>query len=283
MCYSVDDPPSPPTSPKVLGVVEKSDSVSWVVELEDAPDIVSKYLRRTHSFRGAQSPKRPTKSPRPSPSVDRERVRSVSVPVDHSDKDLWQGEMSRSADNSLEEGAFDSFDLNLDSKDQFDLNLDSKEISFDNLDSKEASDDAFDDGKSSFSLDLQPGDVLEKQRLEEELLGMEVGGVKEGAGEAMMSSEEETSSRTTSSCSHSSASSDGDLLLGNACLPRDALLGDQCLGPRSPVHNNNAEDTKCLDIHRLTTMLPNKCSNDDKLIQNFSNEFHAAKTMEHEL
>ncbi|KAI5752356.1 hypothetical protein M8J77_016306 [Diaphorina citri] len=141
---SSEESQSPPTSPKVLGVVEKSDSVSWVVELEDAPDIVSKYLRRTNSFRSVgQSPKRPTKSPRPSPSapVDRERVRSVSVPVDHSvDKEnIWEVEMSRSADNSLAEGDFDTFDMN--------------------LDSKEACDDAFYD-KSTFSLDLQPSDIL---------------------------------------------------------------------------------------------------------------------------
>uniref|UniRef100_A0A8D8QNR4 CAP-Gly domain-containing linker protein 1 n=2 Tax=Cacopsylla melanoneura TaxID=428564 RepID=A0A8D8QNR4_9HEMI len=265
---SQEDSLSAPTSPKVLGVVEKSDSVSWVVDLEDAPEIVSKYLRRTNSFR--QSPRRPTStkssSPRPSPSpADRERVRSVSVPVDTSaDKEnLWEVEMSRSADNSLEEGDFDTFDMNLDSNKTCDTFYD----------------------KSTFSLDLQPSDIIgfgeeeDKSKPiamedDEELLGMDIVGVvpKDAAGEAMISSGEDTSS----SCSHSeddSSSSEGD----------DRLLSNGS----SPVHNNNSdeikcrEDTKCsLNIHSL---LPtNKmCTNDDKLIQNFSNEYHASKQVEH--
>lgn len=250
-----------------MGVVEKSDSVSWVVELEDAPDIVSKYLRRTNSFRsvGAQSPKRPVKSPRPSPApVDRERVRSVSVPVDTSvDKEnLWEVEMSRSADNSLAEGEFDTFELS-------------------NIDSKDASDAVFFDRKSTFSLDLQPSDILpygeeEKKMEEDDLLGMDIGVVKDAAGEAMISSGEDSSSRATSSCSHSDDESTGS-------SEDMALLGNQNIST-SPVHNNNVE-AKCLDIHRIGTILPErseKCTYDDKLISNFSKDFHAAKPMEHE-
>lgn len=260
--FSQDETPSAPTSPKVLGVVEKSDSVSWVVELEDAPDIVSKYLRRTNSFRSVgQSPKRLTKSPLPSP-VERERVRSVSVPVDHSlDKEnIWEVEMSRSADNSLAEGDFDTFDM------------------------KDAC-DPFCDRKSTFSLDLQPSDILgfgeeeekPKQNImeEDELLGMDIGGVvpKDAAGEAMISSGEETSSSSSQSEDESSsASSEGD----------DRLLSNECLAPNSGVHNNNTgdtclEETECLNIHPYEKI----CTNDDKLIQNFSKDFHASKQMEH--
>lgn len=250
-----------------MGVLEKSDSVSWVVELEDAPDIVSKYLRRTNSFRsvGASSPKRPVKTLRPSPApVDRERVRSVSVPVDTSvDKEnLWEVEMSRSADNSLAEGEFDTFDLS-------------------NIDSKDASDAVFFDRKSTFSLDLQPSDILpygeedgEKKMEEDDLLGMNM--VKDAAGEAMISSGEDSSSRATSSCSHSDSESTGS-------SEDMALLGNQNT-PTSPVHSNNVE-AKCIDMHRLGPILPErseKCKYDDKLISNFSKDFHAAKPMEHE-
>ncbi|XP_018567471.1 uncharacterized protein LOC108908047 isoform X2 [Anoplophora glabripennis] len=54
---------SPPTSPKVKGVVEKSDSVSYVLDLDESPDVVaSRIVRR--SFRNTTPPKNtPTKSP----------------------------------------------------------------------------------------------------------------------------------------------------------------------------------------------------------------------------
>lgn len=54
---------SPPSSPKVKGVVEKSDSVSYVLEMDESPDVTaSRILRR--SFRNSTPPKNtPTKSP----------------------------------------------------------------------------------------------------------------------------------------------------------------------------------------------------------------------------
>ncbi|CAH0555618.1 unnamed protein product, partial [Brassicogethes aeneus] len=58
-----EDDDSPPSSPKVKGVVEKSDSVSYVLDLDESPDIVaSRIVRR--SFRNSTPPKTtPTKSP----------------------------------------------------------------------------------------------------------------------------------------------------------------------------------------------------------------------------
>lgn len=60
---SRNDDSSPPTSPKVKGVVEKSDSVSYVLDLDESPEIVaSRIVRR--SFRNSTPPKTtPTKSP----------------------------------------------------------------------------------------------------------------------------------------------------------------------------------------------------------------------------
>lgn len=58
-----EDDQSPPGSPKVKGVVEKSESVSYVLDLDDSPDVVaSRIIRR--SFRNSTPPKStPTKSP----------------------------------------------------------------------------------------------------------------------------------------------------------------------------------------------------------------------------
>jgi myosin heavy subunit len=60
---SKNDDLSPPSSPKVKGVVEKSDSVSYVLDLDESPEIVaSRIVRR--SFRNSTPPKTtPTKSP----------------------------------------------------------------------------------------------------------------------------------------------------------------------------------------------------------------------------
>ncbi|CAG9759782.1 unnamed protein product [Ceutorhynchus assimilis] len=58
-----EDELSPPASPIVKGVVEKSDSVSYVLDLDESPELVaSRILRR--SFRNTTPPKNtPTKSP----------------------------------------------------------------------------------------------------------------------------------------------------------------------------------------------------------------------------
>lgn len=66
---------SPPASPKVKGVVEKSDSVSYVLDLDENPAVVaSRIVRR--SFRNTTPPKNtPTKSP----ANKRARTKSDSV------------------------------------------------------------------------------------------------------------------------------------------------------------------------------------------------------------
>ncbi|XP_013187212.1 uncharacterized protein LOC106132373 isoform X2 [Amyelois transitella] len=59
-----DSPPSPaaspapgtPPLPAVKGVVEKHDSVSWVLEIEETPEEVASRLARRSSFRAASSP-----------------------------------------------------------------------------------------------------------------------------------------------------------------------------------------------------------------------------------
>lgn len=64
---------SPPASPKVKGVVEKSDSVSYVLDLDESPDLVaSRILRR--SFRNSSAIKITT--PTNSPSNKRPRIRN---------------------------------------------------------------------------------------------------------------------------------------------------------------------------------------------------------------
>ncbi|KAL1490171.1 hypothetical protein ABEB36_012908 [Hypothenemus hampei] len=53
---SADEHSSPPSSPKIKGVVKKSDSVSYVLDLDESPDLVaSRILRR--SFRNPTPPK----------------------------------------------------------------------------------------------------------------------------------------------------------------------------------------------------------------------------------
>ncbi|XP_072380106.1 uncharacterized protein toc isoform X4 [Diabrotica undecimpunctata] len=63
---------SPPTSPKVKSIVEKSDSVSYVLEMDESPEVVASRIVRS-SFRNTTPSKNtPTKSP----SNKRPRIRN---------------------------------------------------------------------------------------------------------------------------------------------------------------------------------------------------------------
>uniref|UniRef100_A0A1B0C993 Microtubule-associated tumor suppressor 1 n=1 Tax=Lutzomyia longipalpis TaxID=7200 RepID=A0A1B0C993_LUTLO len=57
-CFEMEDV-SPPTSPVMKGIVEKSDSVSWVLEMEDesAEALASRVVRRAGSFRAPSQDK----------------------------------------------------------------------------------------------------------------------------------------------------------------------------------------------------------------------------------
>ncbi|XP_059616784.1 uncharacterized protein LOC132261810 isoform X2 [Phlebotomus argentipes] len=63
-CFEMEDV-SPPTSPVMRGIVEKSDSVSWVLEMEDesAEALASRVVRRAGSFR-APSVEKAVKRPK---------------------------------------------------------------------------------------------------------------------------------------------------------------------------------------------------------------------------
>lgn len=64
---------SPPSSPKVKAVVEKSDSVSYVLEMEESPEIIAnKILRR--SFRNLTPPK--TSTPTKCSAIKRPRMKA---------------------------------------------------------------------------------------------------------------------------------------------------------------------------------------------------------------
>ncbi|KAK5645223.1 hypothetical protein RI129_006523 [Pyrocoelia pectoralis] len=66
---------SPPSSPKVKGVVEKSDSVSYVLEIEESPQIIaSRIVRR--SFRNSTPPK--TSTPGSTKFMERTSKSSIS-------------------------------------------------------------------------------------------------------------------------------------------------------------------------------------------------------------
>lgn len=55
----MESPSDGDASPKVLGVVEKSDSVSWVLEIDESPlTVASRMLRRANSLRGVPSNKK---------------------------------------------------------------------------------------------------------------------------------------------------------------------------------------------------------------------------------
>lgn len=79
---------SPPASPKVKGVVEKSDSVSWVVEIDETSEaLLSRLVRRAGSFRGTTPPPASLPSPvhaRTLPPPKRQRCKASSLSLSSS-------------------------------------------------------------------------------------------------------------------------------------------------------------------------------------------------------
>jgi len=76
---------SPPVSPKVKAVVEKSDSVSWVVEMDETPEaLLSRLVRRAGSFRSTVPPVASVPSPAraktlPPPKRQRHKASSLCL------------------------------------------------------------------------------------------------------------------------------------------------------------------------------------------------------------
>nr|CAD7202288.1 unnamed protein product [Timema douglasi] len=86
---------SPPASPRVKGVVEKSDSVSWVVEIDEDPEeVVSRLVRRAGSFRGPPTTPAPIHSParaRTLPPPKRQRCKAASLCLSSSATSISRG------------------------------------------------------------------------------------------------------------------------------------------------------------------------------------------------
>jgi hypothetical protein len=75
-CFMMEDI-SPPTSPIIKGVVEKSDSVSWVLEMDESPEaLASRVVRRAGSFRSSVVDKLHI----PSPVLKRHKSQSSNTP-----------------------------------------------------------------------------------------------------------------------------------------------------------------------------------------------------------
>lgn len=74
---------SPPNSPKVKGIVEKNDSVSYVLEIETPEEMVTRLTRRSSSFRATTSP--PTRE-----ATKRQRTRPKGASVSLSPHSLAQ-------------------------------------------------------------------------------------------------------------------------------------------------------------------------------------------------
>lgn len=97
---------SPPSSPKVKGVVEKSDSVSYVLEMDESPEVVaSRIVRR--SFRNTTPPK---STPSKSPMNKRPRMKNNPLSLSASTSAIitsTKTEYSRSRSVSMRNGESD--------------------------------------------------------------------------------------------------------------------------------------------------------------------------------
>ncbi|KAJ9583614.1 hypothetical protein L9F63_022037, partial [Diploptera punctata] len=96
---------SPPASPKVKGVVEKSDSVSWVVEIDETPeDLLSRIVRRAGSFRGTTPPPSSVASPahsRTLPPPKRQRCKASSLSLSSSATTIGRSSIGHSRNSTF--------------------------------------------------------------------------------------------------------------------------------------------------------------------------------------
>nr|CAD7576962.1 unnamed protein product [Timema californicum] len=110
---------SPPASPRVKGVVEKSDSVSWVVEIDEDPEeVVSRLVRRAGSFRGPPTTPAPIHSParaRTLPPPKRQRCKAASLCLSSSATSISRGPVGvpqpRSRSRSVSADSVDNLDM----------------------------------------------------------------------------------------------------------------------------------------------------------------------------
>nr|CAD7433671.1 unnamed protein product [Timema monikensis] len=110
---------SPPASPRVKGVVEKSDSVSWVVEIDEDPEeMVSRLVRRAGSFRGPPTTPAPIHSParaRTLPPPKRQRCKAASLCLSSSATSISRSPVGvpqpRSRSRSVSADSVDNIDM----------------------------------------------------------------------------------------------------------------------------------------------------------------------------
>ncbi|PSN50249.1 hypothetical protein C0J52_02375, partial [Blattella germanica] len=95
---------SPPASPKVKGIVEKSDSVSWVVEIDETPEaLLSRLVRRAGSFRGTTPPPSSVPSPahtRTLPPPKRQRCKASSLSLSSSATTIARSSITNQSRNT---------------------------------------------------------------------------------------------------------------------------------------------------------------------------------------
>lgn len=115
---------SPPTSPKIKGVVEKCASVSYVLDMEESPDTIANRIVR-RSFRNSTPPKNtPTKSP--SNKRPRMKTNSCGAPNSASDsfpEDMIDWDLSRASTPRKMSQSFDDYKIDIDENHDVDIEL----------------------------------------------------------------------------------------------------------------------------------------------------------------
>ncbi|KAL1139562.1 hypothetical protein AAG570_006544 [Ranatra chinensis] len=183
---------SPPTSPKVKAIVEKSDSVAWVLDLDEPPEyIASRILRRAQSLRASNNsgtpPTTPTHRTRSSRSL------SVSSPV-KSAPETATAEEKRN-ENSESPQWDDS--SNMDSDEEEEEHITEEVIMVENIGDKNVLEFLHMEDDSEIHIEAAPHEkTLGKSEEELRMIrrvgeseGREMALPKDSAGEAMVSEE----------------------------------------------------------------------------------------------
>ncbi|GLH05212.1 Uncharacterized protein GBIM_10814 [Gryllus bimaculatus] len=96
-----DEISSPPSSPKIKGIVEKNDSVSWVLDMEESSkEFVTRLVRRAGSFRGATPPPSGSSPRTQTLPTTKRRYKSGSLSLSSSSSAVFRRSNSKN-DNSV--------------------------------------------------------------------------------------------------------------------------------------------------------------------------------------
>lgn len=214
---------SPPSSPKIKAVVEKCDSVSYVLEIDEPPEVLANRIYR-RSFRNSTPPKNtPTKSP----NLKRYKAKNHPLSLSASETSIGSGNCDEDARSRSKSVCMKK----VSDDEEFDEEYDWKDTTNEILDFRQSSTDV--DGSVAVTLPALPSELHRSQNVMPQSCG----------GEAMISeSNSEDDECSTSMSSERSRSLSDDIIIEQ----KSECKIYKVMNEKSEVMEADGVDEECL-------------------------------------